>query len=154
NPVTIQALSGRDVAGVNFGNVQSGQLLAAAAPGPGSAATLSRDQVTPVLEEAIARWAAAGADVTALRGVSIRIAALSGNLLGGADDNTITLDANAAGWGWFVDPTPQSDSEFTTPGNQGEQNRIDLLTVLDHELGHLLGFAHQGEGVMQDALAP
>ena len=29
-------------------------------------------------------------------------------------------DDNAAGWGWFVDPTPRDDSEFTTPGDLGE----------------------------------
>ena len=50
-------------------------------------------------------------------------------------------------------PTPWADREFTTPGNQGEQNRIDLLTVLEHELGHLLGFDHAEQGVMDDTLA-
>jgi hypothetical protein len=44
--------------------------------------------------------------------------------------------------GWFLDPTPWGDSEFTTPGNQGKQQRMDLLTVLMHQLGHLLGYEH------------
>jgi len=48
--------------------------------------------------------------------------------------------------------SPGSDSEFTTPGNQGEQGRMDLLTVLEHEVGHLLGRGHEAEGVMQEAL--
>ena len=56
--------------------------------------------------------------------------------------------------GWFVDQTPWDDSAFTTPGNQGEQNRMDLLTVLEHELGHLLGSEHEATGVMEDTLAP
>src|SRR5262249_25642339 len=64
----------------------------------------------------------------------------------------VWLDDNAAGWGWFVDPTPGDDSEFTSPGNQGEQRRMDLLTVLEHEVGHLLGKEHEDGGVMAETL--
>jgi hypothetical protein len=35
------------------------------------------------------------------------------------------FDINAASWGWFVDPTPWDDSEFTKPGDQGEHHRMD-----------------------------
>src|SRR5262249_11320233 len=73
--------------------------------------------------------------------------------LGLASGHTIWLDDIAAGWGWFVDRTPWEDSEFTRPGNKGEQHRIDVLTVLGHELGHLLGFEHKENGVMQYPLA-
>jgi hypothetical protein len=45
-----------------------------------------------------------------------------------------------------VDPTPWDDSEFTTPGDQGEQGRMHLLTALAHELGHLLGQEHEADG--------
>ena len=38
-----------------------------------------------------------------------------------------------------MDRTPHGDTEFARPGDQGEQNRMDLLTVLEHEVGHLLG---------------
>jgi hypothetical protein len=106
-----------------------------------------------LLTEALARWQSAGYDVSSLTNIDLRIADLPGNTLGQAQGLTITLDANAAGWGWFVDPTPRSDSEFFTPGNQGEQNRMDLLTVLGHELGHLLGHDHDDGGVMAETLA-
>src|SRR5439155_6778574 len=100
--------------------------LMAAATAPGDAsATLPLKDAAPILAEAIARWAAAGMDTSALGSIQVVITNLPGNYLGLASGNTIWLDANAAGWGWFVDRTPADDSEFTTPGNQGEMNRMD-----------------------------
>jgi probable HAF family extracellular repeat protein len=115
--------------------------------------TLGLSQVRPLITEALARWQAAGVDPSGLGSIQIQIADLGGTTLGLASGHTITLDDNAAGWGWFVDATPGDDSEFTTPGNQGEQHRIDLLTVLEHELGHLLGHDHDEGGVMAETLA-
>ena len=48
---------------------------------------------------------------------------------------------------WFVDPTPLDNSEFPVATDQGLQadngspaaGRMDLLTVLLHEMGHTLG---------------
>jgi hypothetical protein len=115
---------------------------------------LTSQQLQPLVSEALARWAAAGADVSALKDVTFQIADLPGAELGLASGHTITIDANAAGWGWFVDPTPHDDSEFTTPGNQSEQYRMDLLTVLEHELGHVLGYSDADSGLMDATLAP
>ncbi|MCI0460421.1 MAG: S8 family serine peptidase [Gemmataceae bacterium] len=114
--------------------------------------SLTREQVTPLFAEAVARWQATGAYTSGLSDMQVIIADLGGATLGMAAGNTIWLDANAAGWGWFVDPTPGDDSEFTTPGDQGEQHRMDLLTVLAHEIGHLLGHEHEDEGVMEETL--
>jgi membrane-associated phospholipid phosphatase len=128
--------------------------LRTAAPAPAPVnASLRAGQVPPLLAEALARWQAAGVITTALQGINVRIADLGGLTLGQASGGVIWLDDNAAGWGWFVDPTPRNDSEFTTPGNQGEQGRMDLLTVLEHEIGHLLGRGHEAEGVMQATLS-
>jgi membrane-associated phospholipid phosphatase len=127
--------------------------LRAAATAPGVARqTLRATQVRPLLAAALARWRAAGVDTSGLGHIQVRIADLGGDTLGQAVPGGIRLDDNAAGWGWFVDRTPRNDSEFTRPGDQGEQNRMDLLTVLEHEIGHLLGYEHEATGVMQETL--
>src|SRR5262249_19116446 len=131
-----------------------GDHLEAAAVAPATVNVVLRtSQVQPLLNAALARWQAARVNTSALHGIDIRLANLGGTTLGIASGHTIWLDDNAAGWGWFVDRTPGNDSEFTTRGNQGEQNRMDLLTVLEHEVGHLLGKEHQASGVMQETLA-
>ena len=136
--------------------ISSAAALMAASTAPAmdiaTATPLTTLQVQPLLDEAIQRRLGPGADVRILPAGIVQFADLPGATLGLASGNSIWLDINAAGWGWFVDATPGDDSEFTTVGNQGEQNSMDLLTVLDHELGHLLGFDHEQTGVMEDTL--
>lgn len=130
-------------------------LLAAGGAAPVSFDTqsLTVAQMQPVLNEAIVRWQATGADVSRLGSLNVRIADLGGATLGQTSGSTVWLDDNAAGWGWFVDATPEDDGEFTTPGDQGEQVHMDLLTVVMHELGHILGYGHETDGVMAESLA-
>jgi hypothetical protein len=152
-PQPIDARSGQNVCGVNFGNVQIAGALMATGIASDSTETLTGEQVLPLLTEAIVRWQAAGADFSSLSGVEIVITDLPGATLGLASNRTIWLDINAAGSGWFVDATPWDDSEFTRPGDQGEQNRMDLLTVLAYEIGHLLGLDHDADGLMAQRLS-
>ena len=127
--------------------------LLAAAPAPMAVSeSLSLSQVSPIFDAALAKWQATGADVSSLLTTDIRVADLGGSLLGLASGNTITLDDNAAGWGWYIDSTPSDDSEFLDADNHGEMHRMDLLSVLIHEMGHLLGHDHDDEGVMAEAL--
>jgi hypothetical protein len=68
----------------------------------------------------------------------------------------IMLDRTADGYGWFVDPTPGDDSEFG-PGTvkSPAHGHIDLLSVVAHELGHLLGYGESdGNDVTGEYLAP
>lgn len=128
-------------------------LLAATAPGTPVNQVLTQAEVQPLLREALFRWQAGRVDSSGIGAIEIRIGNLGGTTLGNAVGNSIWLDDNAAGWGWFVDPTPWDDYEFTTPGDQGEQNHMDLLTVLEHEIGNLLGHELLQSGVMVHTLA-
>jgi DNA/RNA endonuclease G (NUC1) len=68
------------------------------------------------------------------------------NINGTPKTATISIDNDANGVGWFLDTTPQDNSEFTgvdnylqaTP-NSAASGKYDLLTAILHEMGHTLG---------------
>lgn len=91
--------------------------------------------------------------------VQIAKANLSGTMIGVVNGSTIYLDTNAAGHGWFVDPTPDRSDEFVWDGvgllarSQSHAfGKLDLLSVLLHELEHVLGEDH--ESLLDATLAP
>ena len=111
-----------------------------------SIAALKTSDLAPIVEEALASFEAIGLDAR-MKGVEYAITDLPGAMLGLAEHSTIYLDYNAAGHGWFVDLTPAVDEEFERIGS-GESlyaldpvasDTMDLLTVVSHELGHVLG---------------
>ena len=112
----------------------------------GIVATLKISDLAPIVEEALASFEAIGLDAR-MKGVEYVITDLPGAMLGLAEHSTIYLDYNAAGHGWFVDLTPAVDEEFERIGSGKSlyaldpvaSDTIDLLTVVSHELGHVLG---------------
>ena len=127
------------------------QLLAGPAAGQSNATSITQAQVQALLPEAIAAWRSAGldaTDVTRLDTTKIQVANLGTNILGLEAANVITINQTAAGFNWYTNASARSIQAFALPG-QGTvrlagpgspaAGRVDLLTVLEHELGHVIG---------------
>jgi len=144
----------------------SALMAAAEAVDPvGSEIALTYDELDPIIEEAISRWSDSmlikDAMMERLDETTFLIADLSGSTLALTVGNTILIDVDAAGHGWFVDATPQNDAEFLAQNGNGElvadetseaYGEIDLLTVVMHELGHVFGFLDLNPEQASDAL--
>ncbi|MCA9034378.1 MAG: DUF4347 domain-containing protein, partial [Planctomycetaceae bacterium] len=116
---------------------------------PNSGTSLSSgSDVAGLLTEAVSRWNAILPSVLDLDGSQINvivgdlgstIASVAWNATSSKYD--VTLDDNAAGGGWYVDTAftgSTADDEFSTAAPNG----VDALTVLMHELGHIVGIDH------------
>jgi len=133
-------------------------VLEAAAPQVPVQQTLTAQQLQPVLQAAIADWQAAGASaaqVAALNQATVHIASLPPSYLGAEAGNQIWISPNAAGWGWFMDASPASNLAFPAIPGRPAYGKMDLLSVVDHELGHVLGLGDSQDlhDVMGETLA-
>jgi Ca2+-binding RTX toxin-like protein len=136
-------------------------LTAAAAPAEaGTVEVLTGEMLAPIVDAAIERWVQAldldAGQVVDLYAVDFQITDFAGLTLGLADKETILIDADAAGYGWFVDDTPEDDVEFAD-GSSDAAGKMDLLTVVMHEIGHVLGYddaAEDADTLMSATLDP
>jgi PKD repeat protein len=103
------------------------QLVAGSAnPVGADPAPLTPAELQPVVREAIARWAAAGisaAQLSALGQVTVGIAQFSGPWLGMAFPAAIWIGRDAAGYGWYTDPSPAADAVFPAATLSAGQER-------------------------------
>jgi hypothetical protein len=83
--------------------------------------------------------------------VEIVVRDLPPGYLGLTVGNTIFIDRDGAGSGWFIDPSPADDGKFSM---DDRPDGYDLLTAIMHELGHLLGANHSAAGSMSARLSP
>jgi VCBS repeat-containing protein len=134
-------------------------LLAAASGGVESSTPtsgemhLTQTELDSIVAAAINQWALAGAtpsQLAALHNIVFTVADLPGATVADETPGHITVDVNAAGHGWFVDPTPGDNFEFTHAANaagtdlftdpaSAAAGHLDLLTAVSHEMGHVLG---------------
>lgn len=131
---------------------------------PQTATTLTQDQADSALQSAVddLRPKLSEEAQHKLAEVQTEVVDLSGTTLGRVEGGTIYLDVNAAGYGWFVDQTPWDHHEFYSDihlslialSDSEAFGLVDLWTVIRHELGHLLGFEHADEGLMEAVLDP
>src|SRR5262249_799969 len=123
------------------------QLASAPAPTTAPVPGLRPDQLNGVVANALVRYQNAGLTPDQLPNViavNFVIPDMAPGVIGQTVGSTIYLSRDAAGYGWFVDPTPDDDSEFTgqpmTAISGGPASgKIDLLTVVLHELAHEAG---------------
>jgi len=126
---------------------------------------LTLADVAALLPRARQAWIDAGASPAMVYSATVRIADLPLGFAGQTNGTEITLDTAGAGWGWYVDAAAEGSSAFELvsdasnfgahPGSDAE-NKLDLLTVLIHEIGHVLGMPSsvEGDGVMSQFLSP
>jgi len=156
---------------LNGFNPDVGHLFAdSVGSGPPAGDLLTSAELQVITQAAIARWEAtniSAAARAALESAHVQLADLGGSALGETFGHNVLIDPDAAGHGWFIDPTPMNDSEFPTPAGGAqlqalastpEANEMDLLTVVMHELGLVMGLtdispAVQPHSLMTDVLS-
>ncbi|WP_353955672.1 putative Ig domain-containing protein [uncultured Sphingobium sp.] len=116
-----------------------------------AAPAVTLEQLASLVDDARLAWIAAGisdSDAQKLADLEFAVTDHQGAALAVHSGHVITIDADGAGHGWFIDITPDGSSEFLTSGGRmlaidgsAAAGRYDLLTVLIHEMGHELGLS-------------
>ena len=94
--------------------------------------TITQADLDSVLDDAVAYWDSQGWNTSILESVSFELTDLRNRAIGMQHGNTIYIDVDAAGHGWYVDSDVSTQETF---------GGMDLYTTVTHELGHVLGLS-------------
>jgi methionine-rich copper-binding protein CopC len=136
--------------GVRLAAGNGGSALTASSLGSaGVGSTVSTSTLAATTYAAQDAWRTAGlsaAGLAKLNAANISVTDLPGRLVGLAVGDSVYIDVDAAGHGWNSSNDSDSDAE-----------RLDLLTAISHEFGHLLGLddsVDDADSVMAALLSP
>ena len=119
---------------------QPSNLMASVAPQEpfGAESLLTYDELTPIIDEAIERWADSllldDSTLALLDEVTFEIADLDGLVLGETAGTTVLIDADAADYGWFVDLTPGDDNEFSDEDGEYRATEENILVPTENSV--------------------
>ena len=109
----------------------------------GAPVLLTNEQLAAATIQAKQFWSqelgAGDARLALLDSATVEVGNLPDLRLGATIGGLVLIDSDAAGYGWSL--------------GSASNDRMDLLTAVKHELGHLLGFDHDDNGLMSETLA-
>ncbi|MDX6577346.1 MAG: hypothetical protein QOE96_3299, partial [Blastocatellia bacterium] len=118
---------------------------------PSFVASLDQQQVDSIVAVAIERWTSTGltaGQIGILRGLKFDVTDLGGAYLGESNNSHVQIDRSAGGKGWYTSADSSSDTLFNhavsatrryTDPFSAPAGHVDLLTAIEHEMGHRLG---------------
>ncbi len=142
------------------GGIESSQSL----PAPSGDMNLTQAALERVVEAALERWTASGLtpeQSALIHSMKFEVASLPGSSLAETGSDGTRVDDDAAGNGWWMDTAVGDERMFGTAisptrrvadPSAGPAGRLDLLSVVLHEIGHALGLEDTYAGWDRDSI--
>jgi hypothetical protein len=123
------------------------------------AAALTEAGLAPIVQQAEQHLADLGVPVDAslLNFLNFHVTSLQNGILGITWQHDIWIDQGAAGYGWYIGSNsafgPSSIGQDRLAGvGSAAVGKMDLETVVEHELAHVLGFASGDAAILPNNL--